>query len=71
MVQDVISAHGPVLLIRLDGRINSITYIDMLGMHFVAYFDDNLEDNPIFMQDNAPIHTAGNVKRFLQGHNIP
>ena len=44
----------------------------MLGTHFVAYFHDNLDDNPIFMQDNAPIHTAaGNVKRFLQGHKIP
>jgi transposase len=70
MVWGVISAHGPGPLVRLDGRINSTKYIDMLDEHFVAYFDDNLEDNPIFMQDNAPIHTAANVKRFLQGHNI-
>ena len=71
MVWGAISAHGPGLLVRLDGRINSIKYIDMLGTHFVAYFDDNLEDNPIVMQDNVPVHTAGNIKKFLQGHNIP
>ncbi|KAF2344171.1 Reverse transcriptase domain [Trinorchestia longiramus] len=36
-----------------------------------TYCDDNVEDNHISKQDNVPIHTARNVKRFLQGHNIP
>ena len=71
MVWGVISAHGPRLLIRLDGKIYFIKFIGMLGTHFVAYFDNNLKDNLIFIQDNAPIHTAGNVKKFLEGHNIP
>ena len=71
LIWGVISAHGPEPIDRLDDRINSVKYIDMLDAHFVAYFDDNLEDNPIFMQDNPPIRTAGNVKRFLLRHNIP
>ena len=40
----VISAHCLGLLVQLDGTINSVTYIDVLGTHFVAYFDDNLDD---------------------------
>ena len=62
LVWGVISAHGPVPLVRLDGRINSTKCIDMLDAPFVAYFYDNLEDNPIFMPDNPRIRTAGNVK---------
>ena len=33
----------------------------MLTEHFLPYFGRNLDDNPIFMQDNAPIHTAGRL----------
>ena len=72
MVWGLISAHGPGLL-QLDQTVELILSNTLIGYvtHFVAYFDDNLDDNPIFMQDNAPIHTACNVKMFLQGHEIP
>ena len=71
MVWSIISANGPGLIIRLQGRINLTKYINMLTEHFLPYFGQNLDDNPIFMQDNAPIHTAGNVKRFLEENDIP
>ena len=70
MVWGVISAHGPGSLIRLQGRINAKKYVDMLAEHFSLYFRENFYDKPILMQDNAPIHTANIVKKFLQRHEI-
>ena len=61
MVWGVISANGPGPIVRLQGQINSTPYINMLTEHFLPYFGRNLDDNPIFMQDNAPIHTAGRL----------
>ena len=61
MVWGVISANGPGPIVHLQGQINSIKYINMLNEHFLPYFGRNLDDNPIFMQDNAPIHTAGRL----------
>ena len=71
MVWGVINANGPGPIVRLQGQINSTKYINMLTEHFLPYFGQNLNDNLIFMQDNAPIHTAGNVKRFLDENDIP
>ena len=71
LVWGIISTNGPGPIVRLQGRINSTKYINMLTEHFLPYFGRNLDNNPIFMQDNAPIHTAGNVKRFLEEHDIP
>ena len=43
----------------------------MLEDHYLEYFK-GFEGTPFtFMQDNAPIHTARNVKMFLQQHEIP
>ena len=57
----VISANGPGPIVCLQGQINSTKYINMLTEHFLPYFGRNLVDNSIFMQNNAPIHTAGRL----------
>ena len=67
----VICANVPGSIVCLQGQINSTKYINMLTEHFLPYFGQNLNDNLIFMQDNAPIYTAGNVKRFLEENDIP
>ena len=54
MVWGIISANGPGAIVCLQGQINSTQYINMLTGW-------NLDDNPIFMQENAPIHTAGRL----------
>ena len=59
MVWGVIGANGPGPIVCLQGQINSTKYINMLTEHFLPYFGQNLDDNLIFMQDNAPI------KRFF------
>jgi len=71
MVWGVISVYGPGPLVRLNGRINSGKYIKMLEVHFMDYFVNFPNEECIFMQDNAPIHTARNVKNFLQERNVP
>lgn len=71
MVWGIISVHGPGPLARLNGKINSGKYIKMLEDHFMDYFVNLQDKNCIFMQDNAPIHTARNVKKFLQERDVP
>ena len=48
---------GP--LVRLDGRVNSRDYINLLQDKLLPYLN-TLEDkeNFIFQEDNAPIHTS-------------
>lgn len=43
----------------------------MLEDHFMDYFVNLPNEECIFMQDNAPIHTAHNVNNFLQERNVP
>ena len=71
MVWGVISVYGPGPLVRLEGRVNSGKYLQMLEQHFIDYFESLPNEDCIFMQDNAPIHTARNVKNFLRERNIP
>ena len=51
----LISENGLVIIICLQGWINSSKYIDMLSEHFARYFGRNLRNIFIFMQDNALI----------------
>src|SRR5258706_5840313 len=42
------------------------SYIEVLEARLLEYYRDDL----IFMQDNAPIHTAGLVTEWFQNHEI-
>ena len=65
IVLDVIRAHDPGLLVKLNVQINSIQFMDILDKRCVNYFDGLAESGPIFMQDEVVTHTAGNVKRII------
>lgn len=54
---------GP--LVRLEGKITTSIYIEMLRTHLIP-FVNSLEnkDKYIFQEDNAPIHTAKIAKKM-------
>lgn len=60
---------GP--LVRLEGKITAIKYIEMLE-NYLLPFINNLEDKNsyIFQDDNAPIHTATITKNWIRNNNI-
>lgn len=60
-----IGRGGPISdLIRINGRFNSQSYLDILQRNITPYMQ-RFENQPIFMQDNSPIHTAGVVMEYL------
>jgi hypothetical protein len=57
-------------LVPLDGRINRFKYMDILEHNLpdiTLEVWDSIGEEPIFMQDNAPVHTSGLVKDWLEG----
>lgn len=58
---------GP--LVALEGNLNSVKYLDLLEN--VLLPELNAVDTPmVFMQDNAPSHSAGIVSQFFDQHDI-
>ncbi|GES95846.1 IS630 family transposase [Rhizophagus clarus] len=62
------------LLIKLEGKINVNAYIELLDNYLLPYMDTlDDENNYIFQEDNAPIHTAralvGCLERKVRAHN--
>src|SRR6266511_1221666 len=60
---------GP--LVKLEGRITAVIYVDILQNNLLPYIDtlENKEDY-IFQEDNAPIHTANITKKWRRDNNI-
>ena len=63
------SGLGP--LVKLEGRITAVIYVDILQNNLLSYIDtlENKEDY-IFQEDNAPIHTANIAKKWRRDNNI-
>ncbi len=61
---------GP--LVRLEGRITAKIYIEeILEKHLLPFVNDlENNDNCIFQEDNAPIHTARIAKKWKEDNNI-
>ena len=70
MVFGMFSASGTGPLVRMQGKINAKVYKELLQMHVVPFLKSSSSENPIFMQDNAPCHTAKLVKSFLQEEEV-
>ena len=62
MVWGSISTEGTGPLVRLHGKINSSAYKSILSKYAVPYMRACDAQPAIFMQDNAPCHTAKTVK---------
>ena len=70
MVFGMISAAGPGALVRLHGRINAAVYKEMLRQHVLPTLRSAANQPAIFMQDNAPCHTAKFIKTFFTEENL-
>ncbi len=64
------SAAGVGPLIQIHGRVNANVYQNLLKQHAVLFLQAPPNQPAIFMQDNAPYHTAKWVKQFLEARNI-
>ena len=54
---------GP--LVRLHRRINASVYKEMPRQHVLPTLRSAANQPAIFMQDNAPCHTAKSIKTFF------
>ena len=70
MVWGVFSADGPGPLVCLHGKVNADVYKQLLQQHLVPYLGATRLQPPIFVQDNAPCHSARKVKAFLEEENL-
>ena len=60
---------GP--LVRLERRVIVVIYVDILENNLLPFIDslDN-QENYIFQEDNAPIHTARVIKSWKQENEV-
>jgi hypothetical protein len=62
--------RGP--LVPLTGRVNATYYMDMLKEHLLPVVYDIRDSigDPLFQQDNAPIHKAKMVTDWFESVNV-
>jgi transposase len=74
MVWGVFSAAGVGPLVRLHGSVNSAIYKALLEEHLLPHLKRkkprSKQQQPIFMQDNAPCHKSKIVMNFLEAKKI-
>ena len=58
MVWAAISWRVKVSLVVVDGNLNANRYVNMLSKHFLPFRDERYPANCLFLQDNAPTHSA-------------
>ena len=69
MVFGMINAAGTGPLVRLHSKINATVYKGILKKH-VPNLRTEINQPAVFMQDNAPGHTAKSVKTFLSEEDV-
>lgn len=71
MIWGCVSFHGIGTFTPVIGNIDSRKYIDILDEHLWPVLARHFpNDDYIFMDDNAPVHRARNVKTFKENNNI-
>ena len=53
------------VLVRLHCKINATVYKEILKKHVESNLRTAIDQPAVFMQDDAPCHTAKSVKTFL------
>ena len=58
-------------LVKLEGRITAVIYVDILQNNLLPYIDtlENKKDC-IFQENNMPIYTANIAKKWRRDNNI-
>lgn len=57
--------------VEMKVKINAKKYVEMLDAHLNICVADLIDGEWMFMQDNAPCHTAILTKEWFQKKNIP
>ena len=70
MVWAAISSRGSSELVFLEGKQNSLKYVETLDQYLFSLCDKFGDDAVIFQHDNAPLHTSRLTKTFLQKRNL-
>lgn len=70
MMWAAFSAAGVGPIVKLKGKVNATCYIGMLQKNFLSFAESELPLNHIFMQDNAPIHTASTTRTWFHDNKI-
>jgi transposase len=71
MVWGCFTKYGLGPLVKLEGRVTALVYIDVLENYLLPFIDSlDEQENFIFQEDNAPIHTARVVKNWKQENGI-
>ena len=69
MVWAAISSRDSPELVFLEGKLNSLKYVEILDQYLFPLCD-KFGDAVIFQRDNAPLHTSRLTKTFLQERNL-
>ena len=70
MTWGAISGNRMLVIVRIEGKIDSPTYCDMLRETFFDNAEVELPPEFIFQQDNAPPHVSQHTKGFLESREI-
>lgn len=70
VVWGVFSTNGISSLVRIDGIINGLKYIEILKANLIPYIQETKSDGWIFQHDNDPKHTIKVVKQWLESSRI-
>lgn len=70
MVWAAFSILGKTPICFLSTRMNSEKYGELLENVLLPYLDETEFVNPIFQQDNAPIHVSKYMKKWFVDHNV-
>ena len=70
MLFGIISVACTGALVRLHGKINAPAYKEISKKYVVLNLRTAINQPAVFMQDNAPCHTAKSVKTFLSGEDL-
>ena len=62
--------HGIGSLVKLEGRLDSIAYQQVLEEHMLADAETMIGEDFVFQQDNAPIHTSRSTRQWLREHDV-
>ena len=53
-------------LVRIDHCMKAVDYIEVLKENLITFLEVFPEEQKVFQQDNAPIHTTKRTMNFLQ-----
>lgn len=62
--------NGKTPICFISTKMKSINYTDLLEDVLIDFLENNLEDQVIFQQDNAPIHKSRETMAWFESKNI-